>query len=112
LSDIVFVDSQQGWVSGAQGFLSRTTDGGRTWTELSSGTTRVITEIYFTDAGHGWYVTRPTGTIAATTDSGTTWQFQTSPTTLNLYDVHFLDNDVGWVVGDVGTILKTTTGGF
>ncbi len=112
LTDIVFVDSLQGWISGSQGFLTKTTDGGRTWTEMSSGTTRLLPEMYFADASHGWYVARPPGTIAATTDGGINWEFQTSPTTLNLYDVHFSDEDVGWVVGDVGTILKTTTGGF
>lgn len=112
LTDIVFVDALQGWVSGSQGFLTKTTDGGRTWTEMSSGTTRLIPEMYFAGASHGWYVARSPGTIAATTDGGTSWEFQTSPTTLNLYDVHFIDENVGWVVGDVGTILKTTTGGF
>lgn len=112
LTDIVFVDPVQGWVSGSQGFLTVTTDGGRTWDQVNCGTTRLLPEIFFLDASHGWYVANSPGTIATTTDGGTTWEFQTSPTTVNLYDVHFTNEDVGWIVGDVGTILKTTTGGF
>jgi hypothetical protein len=39
------------------------------------------------------------------------WNYQTSGTIETLTSVHFTDNNTGWVVGDNGTILKTTNGG-
>jgi len=36
------------------------------------------------------------------------WYQQNSGTTKNLHAVHFIDANNGWVVGDSGTILKTT----
>lgn len=48
---------------------------------------------------------------AASTDGGTSWAFQDSRTTSHLNDIMFVDDVTGWVVGQDGTILKTTTGG-
>ncbi len=39
------------------------------------------------------------------------WNTLTSPTNHDLWGVFFLDDLNGWVVGDSGTILKTTNGG-
>lgn len=39
------------------------------------------------------------------------WVAQTSGTTNDLNNVRFIDNNTGWVVGDKGTILKSTNGG-
>ncbi len=39
------------------------------------------------------------------------WVAQTSGTTAALYDIFFIDAERGWVVGDNGTILRTTNGG-
>ena len=33
-----------------------------------------------------------------------------SPQGNDMYDAMFADNSTGWIVGDVGTILKTTNG--
>lgn len=40
-----------------------------------------------------------------------TWVQQSSGTTENLRDVFFIDANTGWVVGENGSILKTTNGG-
>ncbi len=39
------------------------------------------------------------------------WIQQNSNTTTPLYDCYFIDKNIGWVVGNAGTILKTTNGG-
>lgn len=39
------------------------------------------------------------------------WTVQTTPTTNNLFEVHFVDTLVGWVVGQYGTMLRTSDGG-
>lgn len=49
--------------------------------------------------------------IAVQTVSQVAWQNQTSGTTNDLHDVQFIDSQTGWVVGENGTILKTTNGG-
>ena len=107
-----FVGTVDGWVSGAQGFIAVTRDGGKTWETLDSGTNRNIPEVYFLDPMNGWFVARNPGTIARTIDGGQTWSFQGNPTDVNLSDVVFVDNNVGWVCGFDGLILKTVTGGW
>jgi hypothetical protein len=62
-----------------------------------------------TDSGFavGW-----TGRILKSTDSGVTWSPQTSGTSVDLFNVHFAsDGLTGIVVGQGGTILRTTNGG-
>lgn len=44
-------------------------------------------------------------------ESQTNWRILDRPTTRNLSELYFLDSLRGWVVGDSGTILKTTDGG-
>jgi len=109
---LFFVDKLNGWASGGLGFIATTKDGGKSWETLTSGTTRNIVELYFTDADNGWYVARNPGTLAATTDGGATWRFQTNPVDVNPSDVCFLDDQLGWICGLDGLILKTVTGGW
>ena len=40
------------------------------------------------------------------------WNPQTSNTTATLRSVYFINNDTGYTVGNSGTILKTTDGGY
>ncbi|PZD76650.1 T9SS type A sorting domain-containing protein [Mesonia sp. K7] len=47
-----------------------------------------------------------------TSDSGNTWSYQnTGVPNKVFYSVYFTDNSTGYIVGESGTILKTTTGG-
>jgi photosystem II stability/assembly factor-like uncharacterized protein len=39
------------------------------------------------------------------------WQFLYCPTNRNLWSVSFVDDNLGFIVGDTGTIIKTTNGG-
>jgi photosystem II stability/assembly factor-like uncharacterized protein len=43
--------------------------------------------------------------------TGASWWFQDSQTTSHLSDIMSVDDRTGWIVGQNGTILKTTTGG-
>jgi photosystem II stability/assembly factor-like uncharacterized protein len=56
-------------------------------------------------------VVADSGIILKTNDGGQTWLPQTSGTDVALFEVFFIDAERGWIVGDRGTILKTTTGG-
>ena len=99
-----------GWVTGNTGFIKKTTDGGATWTDQTSGTNQALHGIDFINANEGW-ACGLAGTILHTTDGGTTWTAQTSNTANLLSDIKFADNQKGWACGYTGTILKTTNGG-
>ena len=80
------------------------------WLTQSSGTTKSLRGVSFTDSDNGTVVGQD-GTIIRTTNGGTTWISQSSGTTEWLYGVSFTDSDNGTIVGGHGLILRTTDGG-
>ncbi len=105
-----FVDHETGWIVGAGGAISKTTDAGATWMPQSSGTTASLLHLWFVNSSTGWVVGE-NGVILKTTDGGSTWIAQTSGTTHALHCAYFSDAQNGWVGGANGTFLKTTNGG-
>lgn len=88
-----------------------TTDGGFTWTNQVSGTTKSLFNVFFSDANTGTAVGAD-GTVLHTTDGGrSNWVSQSSGTLSYLSGVSFIDANIGVVVGSEGTILHTTDGG-
>lgn len=136
LKGIYFVDNSYGWIisystpneSENSGSIYHTTDGGQTWNEQLATKTALFSG-HFLDKMTGWVV-GDQRTIYATTDGGKKWDFVTPGSnkrhtekygqpdylgneplhTFTLYDVDFADNQHGWIVGDLGVILRTTTG--
>lgn len=122
---VFFTSSDKGWVGGDNGYLARTTDGGRTWMQQTLNSEENVNEIYFRNdkigyllAGRRIYITR---------DGGDTWRenivvnrsdFQNGkPEFLSL---RFTDKKRGWIVGSVSNqkdevvdslVLHTTDGG-
>jgi hypothetical protein len=47
-----------------------------------------------------------------TSNGGTNWSDQISSTSNSLRSIYFSSATTGWAVGDLGTILKTTSGGI
>lgn len=99
--------------------ILKTTNGGTTWTPLSSGETWPLNSVCFTNTNTGYAVGLDTGNggLLKTTDGGVTWTVLLStiawpwgPFCLN--SVSFADENTGYIVGDYGTILKTTDGGW
>jgi len=111
---VFLIDSNTGWIAGQnilqKGLIYKTTDGGLSWSLLSSDTLKACTSVYFADANHGWVSGREGG-ILYSTDGGTGWSLQSSGTTSNLNSIFFTDNLTGWAAGSNGTILKTNNGG-
>lgn len=106
LNTVYFLDSKRGWVGGDKGFLSRTEDGGRTWTPQQVGTSAAINDIYFRDKEAGFLLAG--NTIFVTRDDGARWEQSRSflPTEFDgadveLYSVRFSGKKKGWVVGSV-----------
>jgi hypothetical protein len=128
LSSVYFPDANTGYAVGEAGTILKTNNAGTTWTVLSSGTINYLYSVYFTDSNTG-YAVGDLGTILKTSNAGTTWTALSSGTTeilksvyfpeaytpgisSHLSSVHFTDANTGYAVGDNGTILKTTNGGF
>ena len=137
LKGIYFVDDDYGWMITYRnttegenaGYIYRTTDGGDTWEEQYA-TEAALFNLHFIDRQTGWVV-GDRRSVFATTDGGKTWQFITDGTnqrhktsygqpeylgneplhTFTLYDIDFTDSQNGWIVGDLGVILHTSSGG-
>jgi hypothetical protein len=52
------------------------------------------------------------GLVRKTSNAGANWYPQVSNTGNWLRKTNFIDTNIGWAVGDNGTIIKTTTGGW
>jgi len=99
-----------------------TSDGGVSWNAVVTSPPTAgssLHGVWFTDANTGWCVGGANAglTIQKTTDGGKTWVKQALPSSMTLYDIAYFEDVVfvspteGWIVGDKGTILKTTNGG-
>lgn len=79
------------------------------WVPQSSGTTNILTNIFFSDQNTGTAIGL-SGTIRRTTNGGSNWSSQTIAAG-NLYGVYFTNSNTGYVCGDGGIVAKTTNGG-
>jgi len=108
-----FVDSLHGWMTGSNGVIMNTIDGGFTWKiqkQASQGIESALFDIFFVDQYNGWAVGYG-GQIWHTTNGGRTWSEQQSNTWQVLVAIDFFDANEGWVVGWCGCLLHTTDGG-
>ena len=95
---------------GPKAIISKTTDGGITWTPIFSGTNSSFSSVYFADVNNG-YVVGATGTIVRTTDAGLSWTTSESGTNIYFGAVCMADVNTIYAVGAYGTILKSFTQG-
>lgn len=117
---VAFADATHGWIVGEGGVILATTNGGDTWTQQPSGTTRKLTKICMLDAQRGWitggWQDGSSYLVLRTTNGGATWQNQSFGSgCYSNEDVFFTDANNGWIVGqDSGInphIHRTTNGG-
>ena len=95
---------------GGEGVIRRTTDGGSSWSMVSSGVSEPLFAVSWSSGTTAWAVGEG-GRILRTTDSGATWTAQPSGVTVRLQDVAAVSTTVAYAVGEAGTIIKTTNGG-
>lgn len=81
--DVFFINENKGWISGTDGSLLSTSDGGASWTPIRRFTTDAIVQVHFTDEMNGWLLCQRNiyarGRDAAsylrkTIDGGQTWE--------------------------------------
>lgn len=109
LQCIFFIDTLTGWISGGDGTILKSTNGGNSWFIQPSGTSQRINWVHFLNYDLGFAVGE-NGTFLKTVDGGDVW----SPLGINifnsLYQIFFTGPN-GWVVGTSGIIMKTTDAG-
>ena len=112
---ICFVSENIGYIVGGDPFVSggvimKTTNGGDNWQIQLSGTDVIYNSVYFIDEYRGFAAgTSGVGIISETIDGGETWNIQVDYAP-SIHNLCFIDDTTGFAVGDVGTILKTTSG--
>ena len=106
LNAVYFADQKRGWVAGDGGFVSRTVDGGLTWTRQNIETKDAVNDIYFRNKEDGYLLAG--NSIFQSEDGGQSWReirryFATDfgGSTPELYSVRFSGKKRGWVVGSI-----------
>jgi len=119
---VFFITGNEGFVTGQNGGIYKTTDSAKTWITQNSTTTLPIRDIYFLNSNKGFAVGGnsgcsgtgcivPGGFILQTQDGGTTWAKIYTPTEkLEISAITFIDNNKGFCIG-INTIYKTIDGG-
>ena len=88
LNSVYFLNPQMGWVVGEYGTVIKTTDGGKTWEKLKSGTGNTLLEVDFFDQNFGFAVGLD-ATILKTVDGGKTWTAESPNKKTHYYGVTF-----------------------
>jgi len=111
LYGIFFLDRNQGWITGMDGVIIKTTDGGQTWTKLPSGSDKPIYSILVKEK-RGWAVGNK-GTYLTSEDGGNTWSANRSAIKSKFWlrQIAFCDENNGFVVGAMGTVAESKDGG-
>lgn len=124
LHDVQFVGSKVGFAVGSHGAIWKSTDGGRSWSLLPSGTTGSLHGVCFLTDQIGWVAGRDivpfagldAGVLLFTDDGGQTWRPVGREPLPALKHVKFFGLEEGVVVGQPSAstptgILKTSDGG-
>ena len=106
-----FADPRLGLVVGSGGAVSRTDDGGASWTRRESGTTEALRRVRFSDANTAWAVGAAGAGVRVSRDGGLSWQPVLVGSPHGWNGLFFLDANRGWIVGDFGSIASTRDGG-
>lgn len=101
-----------GYVCGADGIAYKYES--NAWTELTTGTTRVLYDAHFHDNNTGYLFGGFFDTdcrIIKTIDGGASWTTIDTPNEDAIFGVHFPTASIGYAVGWDGNIIKTIDGG-
>ncbi len=109
--DIKFAPNQSntGWMSGSNGKIYGTNDGGQSWSVQYTGDSSSFYSLFALDSRTVWAIGNG-GTILKT-GNGVSWHTQSSQIGNHLSGIYFLNANLGWICGDQGIILKTSDGG-
>lgn len=114
VNQIVMADANTCYGVSDNGTFMKSTNAGLNWVSQSYGTLHGIS-LAFISASTGFIVSGKESTqeynITKTTNSGSSWTSVMSGTGKMYWAIGFINSSTGWIVGDKGSILKTTNGG-
>jgi len=108
-----FVNSLTGYLSGEDGEIYKTTDGGSSWILKPSGTAYGLYTLFFmknVNPSVG-YAGGEYGLLIKTVNSGENWNTLTTPLDSSILSIYFADINTGYASSVLGKIIKTTNGG-
>lgn len=110
--DFFFIDDLVGYVVGVGGKVTKTTDGGLTWTSLNDNisTAHSLYCNYWKSEQNG-FAGSGSGLLYITTNGGVTWSSITVGGSANIRDIWFRDANHGVLVKENGEIFYTSNGG-
>jgi len=118
LQKVQFPSATTGYITGDDGTVYVTTDGGARWVKKVPGANDVMfSGLSFTDAAHGWVCGGQGnedwygGRCYATTDGGAIWTDVSPDPEAVVLDCSFVSGEEGWVIGQDGVIFHTRDGG-
>ena len=108
--DVVFLDATTGWVVGSS--ISKTTDGGTSWTKQYGTEASELADISFADEQNGWAVGY-SNLVLHTTDGGQHWTPQNvgAPPLTAVTGITAVSPTTAWIAGWYGFVARTTDGG-
>jgi len=115
-----FVDANNGWAVGPNSRIIKTSNGGSTWTPVTSSLTSGLNTyqkcMFMLDANHIWIgedvPSSSTGETTShflmhTADGGTTWAQDNISLSSSAFSIFFWDGNTGWLTGDdIGSITN------
>ena len=110
-----FLNANTGWFVGAKGLIRKTTDGGKTWSDITSGITDDLKSVYFRDVNTGYIGTATK--FYKSVNGFVTWDSISVAGVIpspSYNDVYFSDSLNGWFLSSsasLGKVLHTTDGG-
>ncbi|MFT4030957.1 MAG: YCF48-related protein [Siphonobacter sp.] len=113
---LLFTNDSTGFVVGNNGYLSKTTNGGKHWESLDSHTsTASLLDITFINETTGFIIgydsERARGILLETQDGGQTWTVKKEGSDFEPQSINFPSSSVGYLLNGATSILKTQDGG-
>lgn len=109
LLDVDFVNDSVAYVTGNNGLIYKSTDGCKSWSELSSEVSGTLRSVSFFDQNNG--VVFGSNNIF-TTDGGQTWSEVETPSFFVGAEAQFINPQQCFAVGASGKIIKSIDGGM
>jgi photosystem II stability/assembly factor-like uncharacterized protein len=111
LYSVEFIDSNTGWIVGAQGTILKTTDGGTNWEIQNFGQSYALYGLHIIDSLNIWAVGGTSNSdygsyTLLTTNGGDIWHKVENPNTQCLSNTYFIDANKGWAVGEQGAMMN------
>lgn len=111
VADVFFLNSSTGYLSGATGYLRKSTDGGTTWSPLTGIANNTYPSIStFNDIVV--IATTSSGSVIRSTDSGNNWTLISTGISGSLNAINFLNKDTIVCAGDNNRFIISTDAGI